>query len=186
MSLSACLVTSSPSFEDPEQTPPFLIGPTAQPTLHEIFVVDRSGPSEFPFSARVVSEDAGQDVLGRLVLDYGVPLPGPEIPFQEVLDDTIVAASTIDDESRTLTTQWYPTDETLGCHTVTLFASHAFNVDTRCPADPKDFDSLTWTVIVCDSVMAPCCDPTPPPGEPGCADLKCPEVDPTARCDSAQ
>ncbi|MEZ4295794.1 MAG: hypothetical protein R3B70_12520 [Polyangiaceae bacterium] len=186
MSLPACLVTSSPSFEEPERTPPFLLGPTARPDLHQIKVVDLKGAPEIEFSAQVRSEDNGEDVLGRLVLDYGSPLSGPGIPFQATLDETRVEASTLDDTTRSLTTQWYPFDESLGCHTVTLFATHEIDLDTRCPADPKDFDSLTWTVIVCNSVQAPCCDPNPPAGQPGCADFKCPDVDPNARCDQTQ
>lgn len=187
MSLPACLVTSSPTFEDPERTPPFLVGPSAQPDIRYIKVVDATAvkPPAVEFSAQVRSEDNGDDVLGRLVLDYGVPLGGPDYPYQDILKDLVsVPASTMDDESRVLTAVWFPRSDvtTAGCHTVTLFTTHEMNFEKGCPVDPTDFDSLTWTVLVCTE--APCCDPTLPPDAGGCPPFQCPAVDESARCDA--
>lgn len=190
MSFPACLVTSSPSFEEPERTPPFLLGPSAWPDLRQVKVVDMAQLDPVEFSAIVRSEDNGTDVQGRLVLDYGVKPPGgpPGVPYRQALGDpVIVEASTLDDTSRTLSTQWFTGSNrtTVGCHTVTLFATHEIDFSTGCPADPSDFDFLTWTVITCDSVQAPCCDPALPPEEGGCQTFECPKPDPNVRCDVA-
>lgn len=186
----ACLVTSSPTFEEPERTPPFLLGPSARPDLRVVKVVDMAEFDPVEFSATVRSEDNGTDVQGRLVLDYGVkPLGGPPgVPYRQALSDPVQAdASTLDDGSRTLTASWFTGSNktTVGCHNVTLFATHEINFTTGCPADPKDFDFLTWTVITCDSTQAPCCDPTLAPEEGGCQSFLCPKTDPNARCDVA-
>jgi hypothetical protein len=190
MFFPACLVTSSPSFEEPERTPPFLLGPSARPEQRQVKVVDLAPALPVEFSATVRSEDNGADVQGRLVLDYGFKPPGgpPGVPYRQPLGDPVsVEASTLDDMSRTLSAQWFtgsnPT--TVGCHYVTLFATHNIDFNTGCPADPADFDFLTWTVITCDSTAAPCCDPTLPADDGGCQILLCPEIDPNARCDVA-
>lgn len=190
MLLPACLVTSSPSFEEPERTPPFLLEPTALPDLRQVVVVDMSEPGPVEFSAGVRSEDNGVDVQGRLVLDYGFKPPGgpPGATYRQPLGDPVnVEASTLDDTSRALTTRWFTGSNktTLGCHNVTLFATHNINFETGCPADPADFDHVTWTVLVCDSMQAPCCDPTLAPEAGGCKSFQCPEIDPGTRCDSA-
>lgn len=190
MVLPGCLVTSSPSFEEPERTPPFLLGPSARPDPRLVEVIDMADLDPVEFSATVRSEDNGVDVQGRLVLDYGFVPPGgpPGVPYRQPLGDpVIVGASTLDDTSRTLSALWFPGSNQTnpGCHTVTLFATHELDFSRGCPADPADFDSITWTVIVCDSNQAPCCDPTLPPEDGGCQTFLCPKTDPAARCDVA-
>ena len=188
MSLPACLVTSSPTFEEPERTPPFLIGPTARPDLRQVKVVDVGGiPDPVEFSAQVRSEDNGQQVFGRLVLDYGIaPQGGPGYPYQQILKDVVtLEPGTLEDKARILAAKWYPGSNKapVGCHTVTLFATHEINFETGCPADPDDFDHLTWTVYVCDSTSAPCCDPELPAEQGGCTNFQCPPIDEDVRCD---
>jgi hypothetical protein len=186
----SCLVTASPSFEEPERTPPFLLGPSALPDSRLVTVVDMAKLDPVEFSATVRSEDNGVKVQGRLVLDYGVKPPGgpPGVPYRQALSDPVlVEASTLDDTTRRLTAFWFPGSNktTVGCHNVTLFATHEIDFNTGCPSDSKDFDYLSWTVITCDSTQAPCCDPTLPPEQGGCQSFLCPRTDPNARCDVA-
>lgn len=183
MSLPACLVTSSPTFEEPKRTRPFLLSESSSPDIRRIKVVDTSKSLPLEFSVSVVSEDAEDDVVGRLVLDYGIEVDGR--PYHQPLGDPgSVAAATLDDGPRTLTARWESTYKpTLGCHYVSLLATHDLNFATGCPVDPADFDFLTWTVIVCDSSQAPCCDPTDPAADGGCAAAECPAVDLNVRCD---
>jgi hypothetical protein len=185
MSLPACLVTSSPSFDEPQRTPPFLMAQTASPDLRRIKVIDlfkfKPSGTHADFSAGVRSEDAGSSVVGRLVLDYGVRGDDGR-PYVAVLQEgTLLPPATLDDPPRTLTAQWFP-KTTLGCHTVTLFATHAIDLTTGCPADAADFDLITWTVWVCDSGPGECCDPNSPEAEGGCPDFQCPAAQEDVGC----
>lgn len=186
MTLPACLVTSSPTFEEPTQTRPFLLSESTVPDLRRIKVVNTAESLPLEFSASVLSEDVGADVVGRLVLDYGIA--EDQRPYRQPLGDPAsVAAATLDDGPRTLTARWESTYKpTLGCHYVSLLATHKLNFATGCPENPDDFDFLTWTVIVCDSNVGPCCDPTAPEGDKdSCAVFSCPDVDENVRCQAA-
>jgi hypothetical protein len=187
MSLPACLVTSTPSFEEPERTRPFLIAPSASPDLRQIKVADHGALNKtIEFSAGVVSEDNGVSVKGRLVLDYGVALEEDEgYPYLDTLAQQVdIPAATLQDPPRTLSAKWslLSNGASSGCHTVTLFATHEIDFISGCPADAEDFDFLTWTVFACNSNDAPCCDPTLPPDQGGCESFHCPAVEPGATC----
>ncbi len=184
MSLPACLVTSSPTFEEPKRTRPFLLSEASLPDIRQIKVVDVAQGKSLPleFSVSVVSEDGEDMVSGQLVLDYGVSVDG--LPYFQILGQpTTLVPATLDDGPRTLTARWGSAyTPTLGCHYVSLLATHNVNSYTSCPLDPADFDFLTWTVIVCDSTQGPCCDPKAPAEEGGCAAFACPAIDPDVRC----
>lgn len=188
MPLPACLVTSSPSFEEPERTPPFLLASTAEPDLRQFLIVDTSGPQPPPyvFRAEVRSEDNDQQLLGRLVLDYGVQQPQTMKPYSQALHEEAVTIEpgTLDSPPRYLQVTWFTKAHPapVGCHTVTLFATHEIDPVTGCPTDPEDFDFLTWNVLVCDGVQSTCCDPEKPAEDGGCAALQCPAIDENIRC----
>jgi len=192
MSLSACLVTSTPSYEAPERTPPFLSAQSAQPDLRQIKKIDLdlfSSNTSIEFGAAVRSEDNGAPVFGRLVLDYGVLNSGPGNPYRQDLGDWVqIPASTLDAPPRKLAAQWFPASDTPtdGCHNVTLFATHdtGFN-NGGCPADPTDFDFLSWTILVCKGSLGSCCDPTALPEDGGCTQFQCPAISSDVRCDGA-
>ena len=184
MSLPACLVTASPTFEEPNRTRPFLLAEASSPDVRQIKDVDIAKGKSLPleFSALVVSEDAGDKVLSRLVLDYGVAVDNH--PYYQALGEGSIGPATLDDGPRTLTAPWGSTSKpTLGCHYVSLLATHELDLKTGCPVDPEDLDSLTWTVVVCDTSGGPCCDPTAPEDEGGCSVHDCPKVDKDVRCD---
>ncbi len=183
MTLPACLVTSSPTFEEPKRTRPFLLSEASSPDVRQIKVMDTDKYLPFEFGASVLSEDAGDDVIGRLVLDYGVAVD--DLPFQSLGEPSAVAAATLDDGPRPLTATWGSAYKpTVGCHYVSLLATHKLGFGNGCPEDPEDFDFLTWTVIVCKSSDGPCCDPQSPADDGGCAAADCPVVDPDVRCDN--
>lgn len=184
MSLPACLVTSSPTFEEPQRTRPFLLAEASSPDLRRIKVVDVAQGKSLPleFSVQMISEDAGDKVVSRLVLDYGVPVDNH--PYYQALGEGSIDPGTLDEGPRTLAAPWGSSNKpTLGCHYVSLLATHELDLKTGCPVDPEDFDFLTWTVIVCDSGGGPCCDPTAPEEDGGCPVLDCPVVDENVRCD---
>jgi hypothetical protein len=183
MSLEACLVTSSPTFEDPERTPPFLVAATAQPDLREILVVNKFEVSNpLVFSAGLRSEDNGESIVGLVVRNYGVEGSDTK-PYEDELGRRVAEPGTLDDTSRRLSVPWYVNKADInGCANVSLLAMHKVDEITGCPVDPVDFDFLTWTVIVCEGSMD-CCDPTAGPGEEdACSNLACPEIDPEIRC----
>ena len=92
MFCASCLVTSSPEFEDPEQTPPELIAATATPDIRNILEVDES-TGRVLLNALVRSEeDAGETIKFRLLLDYGIPNNDqPPKPYQLIVDRGEVA-----------------------------------------------------------------------------------------------
>lgn len=176
MSASACLVTSSPTFEDPVQTKPFLDFEGAGPDPRQILVLS-TDVSTTLFEAQLRSEDAGEPVLVRMLVDYGTcNVTGK--PFQDSQQGLPVDPSTFSDTSRKAQHNATIENElTPGCHRLTLIATHEFNEATGCPADPDDFAQITWTVFVCDDN----CDFDPvncPVIEASCTDTKACEPEP--------
>lgn len=155
---ASCIITSTPDFEPPEQTPPFLVSENASPDLRRIVLI-QPDQDEVPFSAFVRSEDDGQQVKVRLLIDYG--LKSGESPFPKALNGKPVDASTMSDRSRVASAKWTRGGDELtpGCHSFTLMVSHAFDDFTDCPVDLSDSDSLTWNAYVCATGMPEC----PPP-----------------------
>ncbi len=149
--LASCLVTSSPTFEDPPDTKPFLDFETATPDPRKVLVIE-SGVSSVEFRAFVRSEDRGRPVQGRLLLDYGFP-SATGLPFRSSQNVKQLDASSFDNTSRvfSIKADLESVFNVTGCHRITLMASHAFDDGTGCPVDPDDFTQITWTVIGCAS-----------------------------------
>lgn len=172
MLCASCLVTSSPEFEDPEQTPPELIASTAKPDIRNVLEVDES-TGRVLLNALVRSEeDAGETVKFRLLLDYGIPNNDqPPKPYQLIVDRGEVALPSAPGEEQAVSAAWQPqTFIANGCHTLTLMVSHEFDEATDCPERLDDSSQLTWFVNFCRT--PPCAD-LPPCAEPTAA---CPEV----------
>lgn len=166
MTSASCLVTSSPEFEDPEQTPPELIAATAKPELQSILVIPAG--EAVTFSAEVRSaQDLGEDILVKLYVDYGVESAGQ--PFTNAINGAEVPVATAG-QPRTASVRVSPNALPPGCHTFTLMVSHAFDQLTECPEDLDDSSHLTWHALVCDAT-GPC---PPPLGDPR---LECPVVE---------
>jgi hypothetical protein len=159
-STTGCLITDPPQFTTQQHTAPFLVPSSASPDARSVVILDIRNLGTETFSAEVISQDdpAGstgqfQQVQSRLYIDYGFT-PGPGQPFRYVLPGTTLDPGTIDQTTgRRVSASWFadspPVD--LGCHTVTLVASHIFDAVPECPACNDDFSTITWQVLSCDS-----------------------------------
>lgn len=169
MCCASCLVTSSPDFEDPEQTAPELIASTAKPDLPEILVIE-PGTRRVTFSAEVRSEqDLGQPIFVRLYVDYGVESARGQ-PFLDAFSGVKLLPSSSTGPARRATVDAFIPEGFSGCHTYTLIVSHAFDELTECPERLDDSSQLTWHALICDPT-GPC---PPPLGDPR---LECPVVE---------
>ena len=155
---SSCFITSTPEFNPPPQTPPFLLAQNASPPLGEMVILDPTD-QELTLTAPVQSEDADANVSVALYIDYGFQaVGGKPYAFQEFGQDVI--ASTIGDKSRVASVTWHPSDFALGrpCTRFTLMVSHLFEHDAKsqwCPANLADSSFLTWNVVNCTTSPCP-------------------------------
>lgn len=179
-----CIVTEAPSFSGPERSAPRLVNVTPERT--ELLRVPVSGQNyELPaFQFQILSEDVGQRVDSRLVIDYGLD-PATNPGFDYDLGESI-APGTLNDGPRPLATkatilrklsrlQYSPeNNEGRSCRTVTLLVSHEFRTsgDRYCPMSLADSDQVSWFVALCpgsDASPEACpvvgC-PSPSPGAP--------------------
>jgi hypothetical protein len=174
MPASACLVTSSPTFDDPVQTKPFLEVETASPDPREIFRINLGENETVPFSAVVRSEDVDENVRVKMLVDYG-ECGANGSPFKQAFGGAQVTAATFDETNRRAVYDVITDNLGLevGCHRLTMMVSHEFDDQFECPVDPQDFTQITWTVLVCDSEDQDCAfDPlTCPPVEASCTNM---------------
>lgn len=159
MSISGCLVTSTPDFSEPEQTPPFLVPATAEPRPTEVLIVRPQGATlpDTAFSAELRSEDAGQDVLGALLIDYGAE---DELgkPYADRVRFATLPARTLDAVETRVARAELPGSywsNRPGCHTVTMIVTHEFDAVSGCPERLEDSSQITWFVYACQ-VGEPC------------------------------
>ena len=123
--LSGCLVDDPPPFITPQKTAPRLDYSKARPGLNQLII--RSSGDFLEFNVPVKSEDAGDPLVGNLLLDYtGKGSGGIPLGFAGV------SASTLDDPNeRLLKTTWkvFPkTAISAGCHLLTLRVTHFSNL----------------------------------------------------------
>jgi hypothetical protein len=154
MATPACLVTSTPSFDPPKQTRPFLVPSSADPDPRGVLIVDSLNlPTSVDFTANVISNDADEKVELRLYFDYGNTNVAGQ-PFWKSISPPSLPASTMDETSRPpAKARWFPglDDPGFGCHTVTLVASHHFDETVQCPVCRNDSSQITWPMFRCDS-----------------------------------
>jgi hypothetical protein len=135
---AGCLIEDPPPYREPQRTRPDLDTTTATPPLDQVIV--RQTGDLIEFKIKVVSEDAGDRLLGVLQLDMGSPTE------DDNLESAFVPASTLDDTDRQLTIPWEVSPFiTPGCHRFTLRVSHASNF-THIPdvLDPTDVAHAYW------------------------------------------
>lgn len=196
MVTGSCIITTDPEFKDAPRGTPFLLADRVTPDPRSIIVLDTSVQT-LTFDAFVQSEDAGQSVEVRLLLDYGDE-NSSGVPYRDSVEGTTVLPATFADGPRPVTVSFDRTqfNMTAGCHRFTLMVGHDFNSSGNgCPAPIKvsddsstggagtsadgtfvaGFDAITWTVIACDSNGCPDIDGDQP-------ELSCPPIE--ASCPS--
>ncbi len=155
-SASACLVTGSPDFSPAERTRPQLIAVT--PTTEMLRPGYENGQFlPVPIAAEVLSEDAGDDLEAVLLVDYGYMASENSPPWREAVPVDVTAPGTLSEGPRPVTGTWTPRKNVVeaGCHTLTLLVTHqksGQNPGFWCPADPDDYDTLTWFVALCEDL----------------------------------
>ena len=121
--LSSCLIEDPPPYTEPQQTPPRLDLRRAVPLIDQIIV--RARGESVPFNVPVASEDAGDDLLAFLLLNYTGESSGAPI-----LASARVPASTLDDTDRVIALDWsIDSRVSRGCQRLTLQVSHVSNMD---------------------------------------------------------
>jgi len=148
-----CLVTTEPVAYEPQRTPPILVASGLDPDPRSILLVGGDlGLEEFPISASVASEDAGEPVQVALYLDYGDMNPIGQ-PFRQAFPNfQALPPGALADGPRPLVgVRWnskvYPLDP--GCHRLTLVVTHAFDTASGCPKDLRDSSQITWHFRQC-------------------------------------
>jgi hypothetical protein len=135
-----CVVSDPPEYGVARQTPPFLDLGQAEP---QVFVL-REVPSgdQQTFKVGVRSEDAGDELLAQLYLDYLISEPPPLLNFVRV------PPSTFDDTSRKIEIPFLVPNRP-GCHQVSMVVTHSSNLGpTNKPIVPSDVGIATWWVSI--------------------------------------
>ncbi len=151
---SGCLEISEPVKYEPTQSPPILVSSGLDPDPRGILLVGGDvGLAEFPITASVVSEDAGETVKVALYVDYGIT-NALEQPFRYALPNfPELPPATLTDPPRPLIgVRWvsgaFPIQP--GCHRLTLVVTHEFDTASGCPQNLNDSSQVTWHFRQCD------------------------------------
>jgi hypothetical protein len=160
MASTGCLVTSTPDFTPPQRTRPFLVAATADPDTRHVQIFDAPPGTPgipFSFSADVISEDQGAEVLVSLYIDYGLPNANDQ-PYGDVLSSfrKVPAGTMADTKARPVTAKGkFTSPLEFGCHTATLMVTHEIDTFSRCPACLNDSSQITWQLYRCNSLESP-------------------------------
>jgi len=147
LSTTGCLVADAPTYGPPQKRPPVIDSQNVEPSPYEVVVFPPRSPAK-TFTVPVRSEDAGEDLVGTLVVDW-------RLPSQEQVADQAIPASTFDKTDRKYQVSWRP-DQSIqtGCgHTLTALIMHEENFDDgpdlpKPDAEDWDIASVTWQLNV--------------------------------------
>ncbi len=122
---TGCIVADPPQYRDPVQTRPVLDTASAVPLAAQVLVVDSDKKVGVNFTVPVRSEDAGETLFARFVLDYGAASEDTLLPQK-------IPASTYADTSRSAKyTGWVPKANLKDCHVITLIVAHESTFTNR-------------------------------------------------------
>ncbi len=149
--LAGCIVAGPPDYKDPTQTPPVLDLNGADPSILQI--IERAPGEQITFKIKVRSEDAGDDLIALLYIDYGATTQALEA-------NQTIAASTFDDTNREVNFAWTVPNIQRGCRQLTLLVTHTKHTSILGPTDNNDIALVTWFLNVADpdgtNVLAQC------------------------------
>jgi hypothetical protein len=146
---SGCIVAEAPDYGPSQRTPIYLSEPHPTPSNLQI-LTNTTTPMGIAFGVTVRSEDAGEDIVSVMYIDYK---HGPV--RQSILDKHHHPASTFDNP-RPIT---YPAtvSDFAGhdgvCHSLTLMVMHesGWSEDEDVPiGSPSDLATMTWFTSVND------------------------------------
>jgi hypothetical protein len=137
--LTSCLVDDPPAYRAPQRTAPRISTLRVLPRLDQLIKYPSNINEPVAFEIPISSEDAGDEVEGRLYTNYiGATT--------QIADLNALPPSTLDEGERILRLNWYPdVDDAPGCYRVILRVSHASNWRGRAEVvDPSDVDEAYW------------------------------------------
>lgn len=148
LTCSACLIASVADFPAQQPTAPFLDGTRATPPVASLVTLEDDAPQTF--ATEVHSEDDGVPLELLLIADWKTDA--------ELVLATAELAPASFDPARTVSLSFDPLAFTpsgpklaVGCHTVTLIASHHFDrFAGTTPASADDSDVIVWYVALVD------------------------------------
>jgi hypothetical protein len=150
---TGCLVADAPTYGPPQQRPPVINFEGVTPSPYARVLIDDSTPSHV-YTVPVRSEDAGEPLVGTLVVDW-------QQPNQQQVHEREIPASSFDDDDRSYQVEWRPNSlVTRECgHTLTALIMHKsnFDDDTNLPKPNVEWDiaSVTWQLNVYPDEMEP-------------------------------
>lgn len=139
---AGCLADPPPDFDPVEKTPPILLLEGAKPRVSDL-LRDRPGDT-ISFVVPFRSDDAGEDLLGVLHLDFGTTA-STFLQSSARLPGGVLA-----DTDRSVEITWRVPANLSGCHSLTLLVTHIGNLDfsTQRPLDADDVGRVTWWIDV--------------------------------------
>jgi hypothetical protein len=145
---TGCLVADAPTYGPPQQRPPVINFDGVTPSPYDLLVIEPNTPAK-TYQVPVRSEDAGELLVGTLIVDW--QQPGSQI----TVDDREIPASSFDDVTRRYEAEWSPDPRVItpGClHTLTALIMHKSNFDgvndVPKPNVQWDVASVTWQLNV--------------------------------------
>lgn len=119
---AGCLIEDPPPYTPPERTPPRLDLRRAVPLVDQVIVASRG--DRIAFNVPVFSEDKGDQLIARLLLNYQ-----GEGVYEDDLGSDLIDASTLEDATRAIDLEWQIPQLPPGCKRLTLLVSHLSNLD---------------------------------------------------------
>jgi hypothetical protein len=145
---AGCIVADPPNSSDPEKTPPLLLLGQADPPVFQVMSLStKDGSTSLPINVPVRSEDAGDELIALLFVDWNV-----DSNAKEPVAKARVAPSTFDDANRMISATWDYSGAPSGCNQLTMLVTHSTNYDwiPSTYANPADVAIATWFFNVND------------------------------------
>jgi hypothetical protein len=139
---SGCWIGDPPDYGEPPQTPPILDAVRASPQTDRVhtYISGETVAVLVPFR----SEDRGVAPEAHLFAEYHI-----DDKRVELGSDSRQVASDFTDVSREFSISWRTGSISLGCHRISLVATHSGNLrEGNLPIDEADTDVIDWLVEI--------------------------------------